>query len=393
MQYTTSSKQEEHLFVSKSIKKSGSPQRQPIQPQHYFNGAKKLQYNLPSLVEEPPSYYNNKNSQEIGVHFVPRDNYNRQIDNSNNIVYNKMMKKNSHPIGPVNQNQHIINNKKGHKIDWQGKNSLESEHANDHVDHYTYEAVNRKISAPKSAFEENGNPQPSNFNNGEYDDSNNLQPANYYYPPRPQHPYRGDQGGPNDLNSDPDDTPPYIPQRRLIHLDLKGAPPKMDYLLKILKLSRELGITGVLLEYEDMFPFHGKLAKVAATNHYNVSDIKMLIESCEQLNLDVIPLVQTFGHMEFILKLSDFAHLRDAEDMPESICSCNDKAMPLLEEYIDQVMQLHPNVRYLHIGCDEVFHMGECESCVIKGEFIQFILSTAWAKSLNYNFDTLKLKI
>ena len=144
----------------------------------------------------------------------------------------------------------------------------------------------------------------------------------------------------------------------------------MDYLLKILKLSRELGITGVLLEYEDMFPFHGKLAKVAATNHYNVSDIKILIESCEQLNLDVIPLVQTFGHMEFILKLSDFAHLRDAEDMPESICSCNDKAMPLLEEYIDQVMQLHPNVRYLHIGCDEVFHMGECESCVIKGEFI-----------------------
>ena len=92
MQYTTSSKQEEHLFVSKSIKKSGSPQRQPNQPQHYFNGAKKLQYNLPSLVEEPPSYYNNKNSQEIGVHFVPRDNYNREIDNSNNIVHNKMMK-------------------------------------------------------------------------------------------------------------------------------------------------------------------------------------------------------------------------------------------------------------------------------------------------------------
>ena len=142
---------------------------------------------------------------------------------------------------------------------------------------------------------------------------------------------------------------------------------KIDYLIKILKLTSGLGVTGVLLEYEDMFPFHGILAKVTATNHYNVSDIKVILDTCEQLNLEVIPLVQTFGHMEFILKLSEFAHLRDAEDMPESICSCNEQAMPLLEEYMNQVMALHPNVQYLHIGCDEVFHMGECESCVTKG--------------------------
>ena len=97
------------------------------------------------------------------------------------------------------------------------------------------------------------------------------------------------------------------------------------------------------------------------------SEIKALLDTCNQLNLDVIPLVQTFGHMEFILKLAEFKHLRDAEDMPESICSCDEKAMPLIEDYIDQVMAMHSNVRYLHIGCDEVFHMGECESCVIKG--------------------------
>ena len=167
-------------------------------------------------------------------------------------------------------------------------------------------------------------------------------------------------------SSDPN-SPPYIPKRRIFHLDLKGAPPKIDYLIKILKLSSDLGVTGVLLEYEDMFPFGGILSKAAATNHYNVSDIKSILDTCEQLNLEVIPLVQTFGHMEFILKLSEFKHLRDAEDMPESICSCDEQAMPLLEEYINQVMAMHPNVQYLHIGCDEVFHMGECESCVIKG--------------------------
>jgi hypothetical protein len=51
----------------------------------------------------------------------------------------------------------------------------------------------------------------------------------------------------------------------------------------------------------------------------------------------VIPLVQTFGHMEFILKHESFAALRDTPEMPESICACHDHTMPLLMDYINQV--------------------------------------------------------
>lgn len=28
-----------------------------------------------------------------------------------------------------------------------------------------------------------------------------------------------------------------------------------------------------------------------------------------------------------------------------------------------QVMAVHQNIRFLHIGCDEVFQMGECSRC------------------------------
>ena len=85
------------------------------------------------------------------------------------------------------------------------------------------------------------------------------------------------------------------PMQRLVHFDLKGAPPKVEYLKKVLKLSAGLGATGVLMEYEDMFPFTGKLGKAAATNHYSAAEVKELLDDCQALGLTVIPLVQTFG--------------------------------------------------------------------------------------------------
>ena len=42
------------------------------------------------------------------------------------------------------------------------------------------------------------------------------------------------------------------------------------------------------------------------------------MRTCKELGLDVIPLVQTFGHMEFILKHELFSNLRDVAEMPES---------------------------------------------------------------------------
>lgn len=53
----------------------------------------------------------------------------------------------------------------------------------------------------------------------------------------------------------------YIPKQRLVHFDLKGAPPKISYMKKVITLSKQFGATGLLLEYEDMFPFWGELKR------------------------------------------------------------------------------------------------------------------------------------
>ncbi|KAM5216990.1 hexosaminidase D isoform 4-T4 [Hipposideros larvatus] len=87
-------------------------------------------------------------------------------------------------------------------------------------------------------------------------------------------------------------------EMRLVHLDLKGAPPKVSYLAEIFPLFRALGANGLLIEYEDMFPYEGHLRLLRAQHAYSPSEIKEILHLATLNELAVVPLVQTFGHME-----------------------------------------------------------------------------------------------
>lgn len=68
---------------------------------------------------------------------------------------------------------------------------------------------------------------------------------------------------------------PRAPAERLVHLDLKGAPPKLSFLKQLLPVLRALGATGLLIEYEDMFPYSGNLQPLAARNAYKEAELKV----------------------------------------------------------------------------------------------------------------------
>ncbi|XP_011310014.1 hexosaminidase D-like [Fopius arisanus] len=157
---------------------------------------------------------------------------------------------------------------------------------------------------------------------------------------------------------------PLFTGHKIVHLDLKGAPPVLEYYHHLFKLFKTLGATGVLLEYEDMFPYGDSLQNVTATNAYSLQDIDRIQESAGDNNLMVIPLIQTFGHLEFLLKLEYFKDLREVSRYPQVICPTNPQTLPLLQQMIDQIIQHHPGIKYLHIGADEVYHIGECSRCI-----------------------------
>lgn len=172
----------------------------------------------------------------------------------------------------------------------------------------------------------------------------------------------------------------WIPPHRLFHLDLKGAPPKVSYLKQILPLIKEAGATGILLEYEETFPFWGNLKPVVAGNAYTEADLQAIIELCKIHQLEIIPLIQSFGHMEMFLKLPEWRHLREVDEFPEALCPSKNDSFHLVTQVIDQVLTIHPTAKWLHIGADEVFHMGYCDLCRRKERdtlFLQHVTRVA----------------
>uniref|UniRef100_A0A8C8S2U6 beta-N-acetylhexosaminidase n=1 Tax=Pelusios castaneus TaxID=367368 RepID=A0A8C8S2U6_9SAUR len=148
-------------------------------------------------------------------------------------------------------------------------------------------------------------------------------------------------------------------EMRLIHLDLKGAAPKVSYLEQIFPLLSKLGANGVLVEYEDMFPFQGELEILRSPYAYSEADIEKIQQLAVLNELEVVPLVQTFGHVEFILKHDKYRHLREVERFPNSFNPHVPETLSLLKSLLSQVMDKHRHSGWIHIGADEVFHLGE----------------------------------
>ena len=156
----------------------------------------------------------------------------------------------------------------------------------------------------------------------------------------------------------------YTPDYKVVHLDLKGAPPNLSYLKEIFPMIAKAGANALLVEYEDMFPYWGPIVNASALNAFTVTQIQELLSAAKAHKLEVIPLIQTFGHLEHVLKLEEFVHLREVRNNPLSICPTKVDSFQLIKTMIDQIMTLHQGqIKFLHIGCDEVFQIGLCDSC------------------------------
>lgn len=148
---------------------------------------------------------------------------------------------------------------------------------------------------------------------------------------------------------------------RAYHLDLKAGFINIRKLKKFVALLSKWKINTLLIEYEDCFQYESAPG-ICRTDAPSFKEWSEFLVYCRSLYFDVIPLVQTHGHLEFLLKHKRYAALRENNNVNE-ICPSNPKAVKLIKEMIGEVIKLHAKDKYIHIGADETWNLCSCPRC------------------------------
>ncbi|MGN6604736.1 MAG: beta-N-acetylhexosaminidase [Ginsengibacter sp.] len=146
------------------------------------------------------------------------------------------------------------------------------------------------------------------------------------------------------------------------HLDLRIQVMKMDALKKFAKTLSEDGINTLIMEWEGTFPFE-KHPLIPNRYAYTKEEIKSFISYCGKLGIDVIPLQQSFGHVEYILRHERYKDLREDQKDYSQVCPSEEEGdKKLFTDLFTEMAALHPS-KYFHIGGDETYLLGHCEKC------------------------------
>ncbi|MHB0877574.1 MAG: glycoside hydrolase family 20 zincin-like fold domain-containing protein [Anaerolineae bacterium] len=148
---------------------------------------------------------------------------------------------------------------------------------------------------------------------------------------------------------------------RGIHLDLKGCMPTFEYLIEWVQTLASLKLNCLLVEYEDKFPYRSHPA-VVAPSALTPDELDRFIKVARDNYVEIVPLVQCFGHVEYVLRHEEYADLREAGHHFQ-FCPLQPGSMKVFEDLAREVVAAHPDSRFFHLGADEAWALGECPRC------------------------------
>jgi hypothetical protein len=149
---------------------------------------------------------------------------------------------------------------------------------------------------------------------------------------------------------------------RAFHLDLKWQHYRFDDCLALLDDLGDWGYNAVVLEYENMFPYRC-CRRAVHKDAWTMQQVRRFVEKAASRKIQVIPLIQCFGHLEFVLRLPTFRHMAEDPGKPAELCPCKEGTADLVHAMIQEVLDADPEAPYLHIGGDEVWTLGTCRRC------------------------------
>ncbi|GBF76647.1 hypothetical protein PA598K_05128 [Paenibacillus sp. 598K] len=155
---------------------------------------------------------------------------------------------------------------------------------------------------------------------------------------------------------------PDIPLR-CMNLDFRQTFSTFEHILQAIRGFAAYKTNAVLIEYEDKLPFDRHRQLRHPRYAFTEQELEQLRRTAWEHYLEIIPLQQSFGHLEYVLQHEEYSALRETPASIGELCPSKPASYELSTGLIAEMIAQHPDSRYLHLGCDEVYSLSECEAC------------------------------
>jgi len=146
------------------------------------------------------------------------------------------------------------------------------------------------------------------------------------------------------------------------HLDLKAAQYRADYMAELFPRLAAAGYTHVFFEIEDKVRLESTRG-AEWCEAWSKAEFADLLSHARSAGLTPIPLIQTLGHVEFLLSHRAYHGLRESPASAYMLCPSKPQSARFLMRYMDEVGELFDNPPFIHLGADEARLLGTCPEC------------------------------
>lgn len=149
----------------------------------------------------------------------------------------------------------------------------------------------------------------------------------------------------------------------VLHLDFNTVQMKKDAVVDCLRVASRAGYNAVLWEIENKVRWE-TCPECVHPEAFSKDEFREILAEAERLGLEPIPLLQTFGHAEYVLCHEKYAGWRESPSFRACYCVSKPEVKAFQKALLHEYLELFGSrVRRFHLGGDEALVFGTCEVC------------------------------
>ena len=151
-----------------------------------------------------------------------------------------------------------------------------------------------------------------------------------------------------------------------IHIDFNCESLTRETVVSLLRFAASCGYDAVLWEVEDMVKWE-TCPECVSPDAFSKAKFREILDLAKDLGLEPIPLLQTFGHAEYILSHAPYSAWRELPEKKDCYCVSNPAVRDFLKRFLHEYLELFgDDVRFFHLGGDEAYSFGKCPTCATR---------------------------